>query len=306
MKYFKITSLILLSLLVISYAETPFTWGKEIVLARRIELIKQAREHVQDSGTQLSPTMQPDQKSVGKAVLFSALLPGAGEFYSNSYIKAAAFLAVEIGAWAVNISYHKKGDKKDSEFKLFADDNWNEYRYWSYVNWVAANDPNYEGTTYPYREVPAPDGGKWYLIEEYYYNNEREQVLATLRQVEADRFSHRLPSTKTQQYYEMIGKYPMQFGNAWSDANFEKIYSGPSNITSNNNYYMDMRDDANRLYDIAQYGAMTALINHVVSAIDAGFTARHYNRGHATVEMSYKNLQYKSEYINMLGVNVKW
>jgi hypothetical protein len=189
---------------------------------------------------------------------------------------------------------------------LYADENWNEYRYWSYVNWVAANDPNYEGTTYPYQEVPAPDGGNWYLIDEYYYNNEREQVLSTLREVEADRFSHRLPSTKTQQYYEMIGKYPTQFGNAWSDANFEKPYSGPNNITANNNYYMDMRDDANRLYDIAQYGAMTALINHVVSAIDAGFTARHYNRRHATVEMSYKNLQYKSEYINMLGVNVKW
>jgi len=144
------------------------------------------------------------------------------------------------------------------------------------------------------------------LIKEEYFNAHKDEILFNLREIEQNEFSHRLPSTRTQQYYEMIGKYPGQFGNAWSDASFDRKYSGPDNITSNNNFYMDMRDEANRYYDIAQYGLMAVLINHVVSAIDAGFTTRNYNRRQVKMEMSYKNLRYKREYVNMFGVNVSW
>jgi hypothetical protein len=69
---------------------------------------------------------------------------------------------------------------------------------------------------------------------------------------------------------------------------------------------MDMRDQANRYYDIAQYGLMAVLINHVVSSIDAGFTTRNYNRRQVKMEMSYQNLRYKGEYLNMFGVNLSW
>jgi hypothetical protein len=159
------------------------------------------------------------------------------------------------------------------------------------------------GQLFPYSKDP---NHNWYLIQENYYNENMDQVISTLRQYEADKFSHRLPSSKTQQYYEMIGKYPHQFGAAWSDASFDMIYSGPDNITVNNNFYMDMREQANRLYEKAQYGLMVALVNHVISAIDAGFTARSFNREHMKMEMSYRNIIYKGEYVNMFGVNMKW
>lgn len=285
------------------YAELPFNWGKEELLARRLILQEMARQQT----NQPLEKPAPNQRSVSQSVLFSAILPGSGEFYSKSYIKAAFFFAAEVTAWTVNITYHKKGDNKDREFKQYAEGNWSEYRYWSYVNWVASNDPNYTGTQlFPYVEQTAPNGGKWYLIPEDYYQSNYSQIVSTLREVEGDKFSHRLPSSRTQQYYEMIGKYPMQFGNAWSDASFDRQYSGPDNITPNNNFYMDMREESNRLYDISQYGAMVALINHVISAIDAGFTARNYNRRQVKMEMSYQNIRYKNEYMNMLGINLKW
>ncbi len=285
------------------HAELPFNWGKEELLARRVVLKEMARQQMD----QTSGAISPKTRSVSKSVLFSALLPGSGQFYSKSYIKAAFFLAVEASAWTINISYHKKGDNKDREFKNYAEENWSEYRYWSYVNWVALNDPNYAGTQlFPYVEQTAPNGGKWYLIPEDYYQSNYPQIVSTLRGIEGEKFSHRLPSSRTQQYYEMIGKYPMQFGNAWSDASFDRQYSGPDNITPNNDFYMDMREESNRLYDISQYGAMVALINHVISAIDAGFTTRNYNRRQVKMEMSYQNIRYKNEYVNMLGVNLKW
>ncbi len=281
-------------------AETPFNWGKEELLARRLELIQQARQPGSNADSLVSPETPEKKVSVGKAALFSALLPGSGEFYARSYIKAAAFLAVEVTAWAVNVSYKKKGDDKDVEFKAYADAHWDEYRYWSYVNWVASNDPDYANIPlFPYDPV-------MFLIPEDYYNANRDLILSTLREIEGQEFSHRLPYTKTQQYYEMIGKYPGQFGNAWDDASFDRKYSGPDNITANNNFYMDMRDESNRFYDVAQYGLMVALINHVVSAVDAGFTARNYNRRQVKMEASYHQIRYKGEYMNMLGVNVTW
>lgn len=301
MRFFSLCLLLTLMNIYLIKAETPFQLGDEEIIARRMEMKADLKEKIQDIDSDYSGTSNGDQRSVGKAVAFSILVPGSGQFYSKSYIKSAIFLAVEIGAWATNFSYHKKGDNKDREFKTFADNNWSERRYWSYMNYTASKDPDYTGQIFPSEDPHNP-----FLISENYYNDNKDQIIATLRQYEADNFSHRLPSSKTQQYYEMIGKYPHQFGAAWSDASFNVIYSGPDNITPNNNFYMDMRDEANRLYDKAQYGLMVALVNHVVSAIDAGFTARSYNRRHLQLEMSYRNLDFQGEYVNMFGVNMKW
>ena len=309
MRFFNLCLILVLSNIFLLKAEQPFEWGDQQIVARRMEMKDNVKQNMQDVDPDYSGTPVGDQRSIGKAVAFSLLVPGSGQFYSNSYIKSAIFLAIEIGAWATNISYHKKGDNKDREFKNYANNNWSEYRYWSYVNYSAQGEEQYTNYVVPenyiYTET-APNGGTWYLIDQDYYNAHRNEIINNLRYVEADKFSHRLPGSKTQQYYEMIGKYPHQFGAAWSDASFDLIYSGPDNITSNNNFYMDMREEANRLYDKAQYGLMVALVNHVVSAIDAGFTARSFNRENMKVEMSYRNINYKGEYINMFGVNMKW
>ena len=233
-------------------AEVPFNWGKEELLARRLELRTRAMNQTGDSSAAFTETQAMGQKSIGKAVVFSAVVPGTGQFYAKSYVKAAVFLAVEVTAWAVYFSNTKKGDKRDGEFKQYAGENWNESRYWSYVNWVGSNNEIYSDLVVPedYIEtVTAPNGGEWHLINEQYYQANRDEILAKLREIEQNEFSHRLPSTTTQQYYEMIGKYPGQFGNAWSDASFDRRYSGPDNITSNNNFYMETREEANRYYD---------------------------------------------------------
>lgn len=290
------------------HAQTPFNWGNDELLARRLELRNQAMSKTQDTSYSYMESEVSNQKSVGKAVLFSALIPGSGQFYAKSYIKTAVFLAIEVSALAVNISNTQKGDDKDLEFRQYADSNWDEYRYWSYVNWVGLDKGIYTDLVVPenYVEmVTAPNGGSWYLINEQYFNANRDEIISNLREIEGNEFSHRLPSTKTQQYYEMIGKYPGQFGNAWNDASFDIDYR-PENVTPSVNFYMDMRDQANRYYDMAQYGLMAVLINHVVSAIDAGFTTRNYNRRQVQMEMSYNNIRYKGDYLNMFGVNVKW
>jgi hypothetical protein len=101
----------------------------------------------------------------------------------------------------------------------------------------------------------------------------------------------------------MIGKYPKQFGNAWFDASFDVTYQdfGQGNITPMNNLYATMRDDANQFYKTAGYGSMVVLINHIVSAIDAGFTANSFNK--RQIQATYQNKRYVDEYVNMFGLS---
>lgn len=304
-----IVAIIILLLGQIAFAEEPlFNWNNDEVLVQRLAWQQEAAEKAAPVQESWQPP-QFEKKSVKKAVVLSALIPGLGQVYANSYIKAALFLAAEITAWSINITYNKKGDDKDAEFKQFADQHWSERAYWSYVAFKATKEfENPPVSENQFEQFLTGSGGIWFLIKDEYYTPE---LIAQLRELEGQMpgFSHRLPKTKTQQYYEMIGKYPAQFGNAWDDASFNIHYTGypPARLTSRNDYYMDMRDEANRFYNIAGYGSMIALVNHVLAALDAGFTTRRYNRKiEGSIQMSYKSLEYKNEYVNMLGVRVNW
>lgn len=290
--------------------EKPTLQESDDVLLNRLRLTAQLQEAVrQNYRAQEEPGGEIPHKSVAKAVIFSAAVPGTGQFYAKSYIKAGLFLAIEAGAWLLNLSFDSKGDSQTDEFEAFADQNWSEYRYWSYINYLAVRNNLPDFVPFDYDSVSSPYGKNWYLIDPADYTPD---AIEALRRIENafHGHSHELPHSKTQQYYEMIGKYPEQFGNAWADASFDEFYRaaygdpGRENITAMNARYVDMRNEANRLYRIAGYGAMLAVVNHIISAIDAGFTTQRYNR--RQVEMTYRSLPYQGEYVNMFGVNVSW
>ncbi len=147
-----------------------------------------------------TPKMVP-----GKALLLSAIVPGAGQFYAKNPIMAAAFLALEIGAWAGVAIYHGEGMDKEDEFMAYAEQHWNYYgpagdkfnSYFEYEYWCA-NEFGSDGVT----GTPSDDftGGQdnwgdltWHEKQGYLPQNG---------------FTHELdPENKDQQYYEMIGKY---------------------------------------------------------------------------------------------------
>ena len=111
--------------------------------------------------------------------------------------------------------------------------------------------------------------------------------------------THTLPSTKTQQYYEMIGKYD-QFKGGWDD--YEE---GGTELTPNRLYYEDLRHKSNVQFKRASYCAMVVLGNHLLSAFDAAWTIRGINRRIETrMRMS---LQRRGEsYAPSLALHVNW
>src|SRR4030095_4163209 len=215
------------------------------------------------------------KKSVGLGVVLSAILPGAGQFYGENYLKAAIFFGVEAIAWTTYIIFTKKGDDKTAEYQQYADQHWDIRRYARWLNeeWEASNvNPN------------EPD---------------LEVLRAQVNAFEADHFSHQLPEYGTQQYYELIGKY-QPYVAGWEDA----YLNGQWLITQSNvqtyqtpmfqGYAVD-RDNANDQYGYAKIGPITAILNHILSAADAAWTISSYNKK-IKVETGFRMNPYLSPY----------
>ena len=201
------------------------------------------------------------EKSIWIGGGLSLLVPGAGEFYAKSYVKAAIFLGVEVLCWSAYAYYNHKGNTKTEEFQNFADANWSMRQY---GQWLV--DQQFEG---------------------YGNIDPNEQNLEILRSrinqcEEASGFSHQLPEPGTQQYYELIGKY-QEYVAGWPDARNGNVWL----ITKQNYYtyktpmfnsYAESRQQANTYYNDGQTGAMIALLNHVLSAADAMWSVTIFNK----------------------------
>jgi len=174
-----------------------------------------------------------EHHSIGRAFLYSLILPGAGEIYTGSKFKAAIFLGVEAFSWYQYISNYSKGQDIEDDYRAFANEHWNpgEYRAW--------------------------------LVEELGI------PIDTLN----EDFAHSLPDFKTQQYYEMIGKYD-QFVYGWDDTD----YSTGDSLSEKRDEYLKMRDNSNSKFDAAKNYAIVAITNRIISAFDAGLSARKLNK----------------------------
>jgi hypothetical protein len=208
------------------------------------------------------------QRSVGKAFLLSAVIPGAGEFYNKSFLKGLAFLGVEVGAWAVYAIYTKSGNEKTDEFEAYANTHWSEDEYWASLARLSGCDVNNR---------------------------------PCLRDYESKTFSHFLPDERNQTYYENIGKYD-QFNAGWDDSISGEAKERDS---ANRSLYTRLRKKANDQFKIATYGTSIVLVNHVISALDAAYTTYKFNR-EIKASMGMEMQRYDQELVPMLAMKMSW
>lgn len=199
------------------------------------------------------------KKSVGLGVLLSALLPGAGEFYGENYLKAGIFFGIEVLAWATFAYFESKGNKKQDEYIAYADQYWDVR---TYARWLKNEGFNESGGINP--DEPNRD-----VL--------REQIMVC----ERANFSHTMPEYGSQQYYELIGKY-QNFQAGWTNlTHIPTKDPGPYNYQTYRdpvftNYAVE-RQKANDFFDYAKIGPITAIVNHVLSAADAAWVISSYN-----------------------------
>ena len=249
---------------------------------------------------------EPPKKSPGKAMLLSFMLPGAGELYAGSKLKAALFFCVEVAAWTGTAVYLAEGRDKEDKYERYANEHWIKEDYWSWLMILESDDPSI-GNLWAYYMELTPFPANPDTFSHQLYNDFEDSV----------GFSHNLPKENTQQYYEMIGKYMVQFGAGWDDAdssystqvieNKEVYYWGnsPNEVTGNSEFYMNVRHESNKALDRSAAFLQVVMLNHVFSALDAGFTVRLKNRRIETA-MDIVPKRYHNETLAMGRITVNW
>jgi hypothetical protein len=145
-----------------------------------------------------------------------------------------------------------------------------------YAQWIQDNvsklNPtvtSFTGYLYPGTENLQPwERVNWVML------NDVENRIA---QAPGNGFTHLLPRRPQQQYYELIGKYP-QFAAGWDDAGVmtpDRILK--SDVSQRFLDYAAMRGKANDYYNIATMGSVILVVNHLLSAVDAAWSAAQFN-----------------------------
>jgi len=236
-----------------------------------------------------------DGKSPLIASGLSLLVPGAGEMYGEDYLLGGILMGVEASLWTGYLVYEKEGDDKTKDYKTFADANFDPNRYYmaisQMVDRVVANvdtfgfKPSYDQLV----SMSSSSTDETWIQTTKYLNR-----YLTGSWTGSTEFTHQLPTRqegnvhvldRTQQYYEMIGKYH-QFAAGWNDFdgwNGDVLISGSN--SSGNPYtsyhskkqtdtYENMRDEANQAYEVGTNFLMLAVLNRVVSAFDAAYVIK--------------------------------
>ena len=222
------------------------------------------------------------------AGLLSFAIPGAGEVYTENYLKAGIFAAVEVAAIIVAVAYDNKGDDQTELFENYANTNWSAEKYakWTQNNLATLNpelDPN------SYNVFDGNGKLNWDEL------NRMESNIGGY-------YSHRLDPFGTQQYYEMIGKYS-QFNVGWDefgDENAEYTYGDP--LVEQFLYYTGEFGEADRLYNVAKWAVIAVVSNHFFSALDAAWSASRYNKNiKVDVSINKENFGFVTDYYPQLN-----
>jgi hypothetical protein len=236
----------------------------------------------QDSLTREQQLAQlPGYKLPKKALFFSALIPGAGELYAKSYIKGGVFFLAEVAAWVVYGSYTNKGQDKEKEYQAYADAHWDP-EVWK--QWVQNLPPG------------SMEDAHASTMEKYLSGDKS--------------------ATSKQQYYEMIGKYSA-FYVGWDFANYyenQSFYNSASPDTieaiqqnsTDVGKYMDMRDKSNQLFRLARTATNYVIVNHILSAIDAAWTAKRHNNTLLAASLKVEQVFYVDRLQPVLSLTIKW
>ena len=241
------------------------------------------------------------RRSPALAFAMSAALPGLGQAYNGSWVRAAVALGLEAGLWAGHFTWKAQGREGEEAFQAFAHQEWSPYRYADWLNAYPGAGDEIDLTPVEGIDFQRPEqwsGDEWARVLGFFQDIRATERIT--RYVNADgtgsgaTFSHVLPDFGEQQYYELIGKY-FQYGPGWSDwcADYPNPEENPECFsiegqedrdefaTKTDLFFAYARDhaEANTLLRRASRAVSFVLANHVLAAVDAALTARLHNRG---------------------------
>jgi hypothetical protein len=230
--------------------------------------------------------------------LFSLVLPGAGEFYSGSYLKAGIFFVIEAAVITTAVIYNNKGNQQTNDFQNYADQNWSVVKY---AQWMVDHKDILglpDNLTYSDIIVNTNPGlPPWQQVDFGKLNFYESEVGSN-----GYGFTHQLPLHGEQQYYELIGKYH-QYSPGW--AQFDPADNNPHDVPAQMVSYSIMRGDANTYYNHAETAVIGIYLNHFLSALDGIWSAIRFNNDIA-FNARVQNLNVADKSLLIPTFNVKY
>lgn len=177
-------------------------------------------------------------------VLYSALIPGAGELTMGYEKRGIALIAVEIAAWTGYFVYHSDGLDERDAYEAYADMYWDEQRFIDQHPLIYI--PNDPGAPHSLEELEtlgqavSGSGGDWWTGYIPYVSKEEDK----------------------QHYYENLGKYDW-FVSGWSD--YDPTSDPPVAESAQRETYRAMRAESNDDLDTANSFVWVSLAARVFS-----------------------------------------
>lgn len=204
------------------------------------------------------------KKKIALSVLSSALLPGLGELYlyfdsgsRSALLRAPVFMALDAYFWYGYKTNYDKGKDYKAEYEAYCDEHWSEEKF--------------------LEQHPVCIGlGGCTDWEEY--NAEGQGFVEFF-------FIYMPKSMDREEYYENCGKYDA-FAFGWDDWNqwdegWDGSYETFEPWTPHRTEYWALRDESDKYLVRADQHIMMAIVNRVVSMIDAAWLAYSLNRSGA-------------------------
>lgn len=201
------------------------------------------------------------KKKMAIAMAASAILPGAGELYlyfDSGYrpalYRAPVFMALDVYLWYGYKTNLDKGKDFKSEYEDYCDAHWSEERF-------LQQHPYCEGLI----------GG----CSDYQVYNENASEMQQFF------FIYMPKSQDREEYYENCGKYDaFAFGwDDWDGTGWDGSYETFEPWTPHRTEYWSIRDESDKYLVRADQHVMLAIVNRVLSVLDAAWVAYAINRG---------------------------
>ncbi len=245
-----------------------------------------------------------------RPMLYSLVLPGAGQIYNESpWWKSALFAGVEITGIALWWNWKSQAEDIQKEYEAYA------RSHWSLSDW-------YTNTRliFPDSYTTMFSGTHKIILkaEDTYYTSAYLDSLWGI-------YGSNLEYIQDRDFYENIGKYD-QFVGGWDDCyaedgNTQQWWEEEKSVgdstetiklTPNKNHYRDLRFDSNTLKDYSKYAISAIMFNHVISGLEAVWSSSQKSRRDPQDSEQYESdvgLLYNRQSATGIGgiyISLKW
>jgi hypothetical protein len=273
---------------------------------------KKRKRIVRETTVNTIDELKGKYRSPKKALFMSLVVPGAGQAYVGqhwfNYARGAAYLLTDVGlalGWRHYVV--TKQDRQIARYRAFADENWRQSKYEDSVSLYSEKDKFDD--RFPHREtycqsVQSNQGDKGARLlrgcispvdEAAAYNEFKDEYRD--RDWPTDSVTaHRKTFPNAHNFYELIGK-EVEFVMGWKDADnidigdtsFTRLVDGKSvaATTDLQQEYIGMRAKANDYARMQAWFLGGMVINHLVSALDAAYTAHRHNKSLYQTEVGF-------------------